>query len=408
MKILYIDPVFGMSGDMMISALIDAGVPFDALEGLVAKISPDAPSMKPVRLTQGVISGIHLEMGESDKYYTISEMERVIGGIDVERSVRDDALGMLSLIVAAESKIHGIPRDDLHLHELSHIDTIIDLLCVAYGVGYLGVDRVFCGPVPCGSGTINTSHGSIPNPPPVTLEILRGRPLVFYGESLELTTPTGAAIVAHYTEPVSRVPAFKTIREGYGVGTYKCSRPDVLRVFVGQADEPAYDQEVEVIEADVDDMEMEYMGAVADRLRSAGALDVLFFPVSMKKGRMGIRLSITTGMDVFERIVDMVFAETTTFGMRFHRHMRRVLRREEGTIETSFGPVRIKKGFDPSGRLIKTHIEFDDIRSIADTKNIPYREALELVRKEIETRIKMVPGPRSQVSGLRKKTKQQS
>ncbi len=385
MKILYIDPVFGMSGDMTISALIDSGVPFDALERLVGKISPDAPSMKPVRLTQGVISGIHLEIGESDRYYTISEMEQVIGGIDVEKEVRDDALGMLSLVVAAESRIHGISRDELHLHELSHIDTIMDLLCVAYGVRYLGAERVFCGPVPCGSGTINTSHGSIPNPPPVTLEILRGHPLVFYGESLELTTPTGAAIVAHYTEPGSTVPAFKTIREGYGVGTYKSSRPDVLRIFTGETDEPAYDHEVKVIEADIDDMEMEYMGAVADRLRAAGALDVLFFPVSMKKGRTGIRLSVTAGMGTFEKIVDMIFRETTTFGMRFHRHMRRVLRREEVTVETSFGPVRVKKGFDPSGRVIKTHIEFDDVRSLADAKNIPYREALELVRKEIET-----------------------
>ena len=384
MKILYIDPVFGMSGDMMIGALIDAGVPFEALRELVGKISPDVPSMKPVRLTQGVISGIHLEMGESDRYFSISGMEEIISGIDVDGRVRDDALGMLSLIVAAESKIHGVSRDKIHLHELSHIDTIIDLLCVAYGVRFLAPDRVFCGPVPCGSGTITTSHGSIPNPPPVTLEILRGHTLVFYGETLELTTPTGAAIVAWYMKQGGVVPAFRTIREGYGVGTYKCSRPDVLRIFTGETDEPAYDQEVVVIEADLDDMEMEYMGAVVDRLRAAGALDVLFFPVSMKKGRMGIRLSVTSGESTFEKVVDMIFAETTTFGMRFHTHMRRVLRREETTVATSFGPVRLKKGFSPSGRLTKTHIEFEDIRSIADAKGIPYREALELVRKEIE------------------------
>lgn len=384
MKILYIDPVFGISGDMMISALVDAGVPFDALKELVGKVSPDAPSMKPVRLTQGVISGIHLEIGESDRYYTISEMEEVIGGIDADKRVRDDALGMLSLIVSAESRIHGVSRDELHLHELSHIDTIIDLLCVAYGVRFLGPDKVFCGPVPCGSGTITTSHGPIPNPPPVTLGILGGRRLVFYGETLELTTPTGAAIVAYYAEPRGSAPAFRTIREGYGVGTYESSRPDVLRIFVGETDEPVYDQEVEVIEADLDDMEMEYMGAVAERLREAGALDVLFFPVFMKKGRMGMRLSVTVDRSGLEKIIDMIFAETTTFGMRFRTHMRRVLRREEASVETSLGHVRIKKGFDGSGSLIKTHIEFDDVRSIADARGIPYREALEAIKKEIE------------------------
>jgi uncharacterized protein (TIGR00299 family) protein len=375
-----------MSGDMMVSALVDAGVPFDPLRELVGRIAPDAPSMRPVRLTQGVISGIHLEMGESGRYFTIAEMEEVISGIDVERQVSDDALGMLSLIVAAESKIHGTSRHELHLHELSHVDTVVDLLCVAYGIRFLAVDKVFCGPVPCGSGTISTSHGLIPNPPPVTLEILRGHPLVFYGEPLELTTPTGAAIIAHYAEPGAAVPAFRTIREGYGVGTYKSSRPDVLRIFLAEADAPSYDQEVEVIEADLDDMEMEYMGAVADRLRAAGALDVLFFPVSMKKGRMGMRLSVTTEKAAFDRIVDMIFAETSTFGMRFHTHMRRVLKREETTVATSLGPVRVKKGFDPSGRLVKTHLEFEDVKALADARAIPYREALELIRKEIETK----------------------
>jgi len=368
---------------MMISALIDAGVPFDALRELMAKIPAQVPSIQTVRLTQGVISGIHLEIGPSDRYFTIAEMEETIGGIDVESAVKDDALGMLSLIVAAESKIHDVSRDKLHLHELSHIDTIIDLLCVAYGVRFLAVDQVFCGPVPCGSGTINTSHGSIPNPPPVTLEILRGHRLVFYGEPLELTTPTGAAIVAHYVQAGGKVPAFMPACEGHGVGTYKSSRPDVLRIFVGEADEPAHDQEVYVIEADLDDMEMEYMGAVAERIRAAGALDVLFFPVSMKKGRMGIRLSVTTDPRQFEKIIEIIFAETTTFGMRFHSHFRRVLRREEVTVATSRGPVRVKKGFDRSGRLVKTHIEFDDVKALAETAGIALVDAYAIVRKEL-------------------------
>ncbi|MBP7528544.1 MAG: nickel pincer cofactor biosynthesis protein LarC [Syntrophorhabdaceae bacterium] len=384
MRILYIDPVFGMSGDMMISALIDAGVPFEGLEKLLGKIPPEVPSVRPVRLTQGVISGIHLEIGPSDRHLTIAEMEEVLTGIDAEKPVKDDAMGMLSLIVAAESKIHDISRDKLHLHELSHIDTVIDLLCVAFGVRFLAADKVFCGPVPCGSGTITTSHGSIPNPPPVTLEILRGHQLIFYDDTLELTTPTGAAIAAYYAQKQGKTPAFRPVREGYGVGTYKSSRPDVLRVFVGESDELPYDQEVEVIEADIDDMEMEYVGAVAERIRAAGALDVLFFPVSMKKGRMGLRLSVTTERREFEKIVEIIFAETTTFGMRFRGSRRRVLRREEVTVPTSRGPVRIKKGFDARGRLVKTHIEFEDVRSIADATGIPYREALEMVRREIE------------------------
>lgn len=383
MKILYIDPIFGISGDMMISALVDAGVPFAELENLVSKIPGEVPGMKPVPLAQGVISGIHLEIGPSGRHFTIKEMEEIIRGVDASAAVVDDALGMFALITDAESKIHNVSIDELHLHELSHIDTIIDLLCVAYGMRYFGAEKVFCGPVPCGSGTIITSHGSIPNPPPVTLEILGDHRLVFYEETLELTTPTGAAIVAYYAKAGEKVPPFKTLHLGHGVGTYKSSRPDVLRLFVGEAGEPSYDEEVWVIETDLDDMEMEYMGAVAGRIRAAGALDVLFFPVSMKKGRMGIRLCVTTGQMELDNIVDMIFAETTTFGMRMCRNMRRVLRREETTVATSLGSVRIKKGFSPEGKLMKTHIEFEDVKAIAEAKGLPYREALEMLKRII-------------------------
>lgn len=384
MKILYIDPIFGISGDMMISALVDAGVPFAELERLIAKMPGEVPSIRPLPLTQGVVTGIHLETGPSERYLSISEMEEIIGGIDIEKTVRDDALGMLSIIVSAEAKIHGVSREEVHFHELSHIDTVIDLLCVAYCVQYFKVEKVFCGPVPCGSGIIRTSHGFIPNPPPVTLEILGRRRLVFYEETLELTTPTGAAIVAYYTKEGDRVPPFKTLSSGHGVGTYKSSRPDVLRVYVGETDgEPFHDEDVWVVEADLDDMEMEYLGAVTERIRSAGALDALLFPVSMKKGRMGVRLSVTTSSRELDRIVEMIFNETTTFGMRFRRDLRRVLAREETVVQTSFGPVRVKKGFDRTGKLIKTHIEFDDVKAIADAEGLPYRSVLEAVTKEI-------------------------
>ena len=382
MKILFIDPVFGISGDMTVSALIDAGVPFNDVQRAVCKV-PDIPSMKPIRLTQGIVSGIHLEIGRSERHFSVAEMEAIIGSLDVEQGVKNDALGMLSIIVGAEAKVHGVSRDSVHFHELSHIDTIIDLVCVAYGMHSIGASAVYCGPVPCGSGTITTSHGVIPNPPPVTLEILKGHELVFYAENLELTTPTGAAIVAYYARKQGRVPPFRETARGHGVGTYESSRPDVLRILVGEADGPDYDEEVLVIETDIDDMEMEYLGAVVERIRSAGAIDVVHFLVSMKKGRTGVRLSVTADAPRFDNIVETIFAETTTFGLRWHTSSRRILRREEVTVTTSHGPIRVKKGFDRSGNLIKTHIEFDDVKAIADENNIPYREALETIKKEI-------------------------
>jgi pyridinium-3,5-bisthiocarboxylic acid mononucleotide nickel chelatase len=386
MKILYIDPIFGISGDMMISAFVNAGLPFAEMDTLLKKVPLQLPAITPVVQTQGVIEGIHLDIEDSHLHLSITEMESVIAGLDIEEKIKRDAQDMLEIILNAESKIHGIGRDELHLHELSHVDTIIDLLCVAKGMHYFKIDKVYCGPVPCGRGTIKTAHGIIPNPPPVTLEILSGYPVVFYDEPLELTTPTGATIVRHYVKDRKAAPPFIVEKTGYGVGTYKTTRPDVLRIFIGTSEEPAYDEEVWVIECDLDDMETEYMGAAADRIRNSGARDVLYFPVFMKKGRPGIRFSVTVLPDMLEHIITMIFQETTTFGMRLKKERRRILKREEESIETSYGPVRVKNGYDTEGTCIKTHIEFEDIKNIADEKGLPYRMVLETIKAEISTK----------------------
>jgi len=386
MKILYIDPIFGISGDMMISAFVSAGLPFQEIDDLLKRVPLHLPAITPVAQTQGIIEGIHLNIENSDLHLSIAEMESTIAGLGIEEKIKRDAQGMLDIILKAESKIHGIGREELHLHELSNVDTIIDLLCVAKGMDYFKIDKVYCGPVPCGRGTIKTAHGIIPNPPPVTLEILSGHPIVFYDEPLELTTPTGATIVSHYVKDVKTIPPFIVEKTGYGVGTYKTARPDALRIFIGSIEEPVYDEEVWVIECDLDDMEMEYMGAVADRIRNSGALDVLYFSVSMKKGRPGIRLSVTVSLDLLERVTEIIFNETTTFGMRLKKEGRRVLKREEKNVKTSYGLVRVKYGYDEKGNLLKTHIEFEDVKRIADEKGLPYRMILGAIKAEISTK----------------------
>jgi uncharacterized protein (TIGR00299 family) protein len=383
MKILYLDPIFGISGDMTISAFIDAGLPMEEINALLKKAPLSLPAVTPVRMQQGIVEGVHLNIEESDLHLSIAEMEGIIKNLDIEEEIKNDAAGMLNIILDAESKIHGIGRDALHLHELSSVDTLIDLLCVAKGMHYFNIDKVYCGPVPCGRGTIKTAHGIIPNPPPVTLEILSGFAIAFYEEPLELTTPTGATIVRHYVKDRKSVPPFSPEKIGYGVGTYKSPRPDVLRIFIGETEGPAYDEEVWVVECDLDDMETEYLGVVAERIRNAGALDVLYFPVSMKKGRPGLRLSVTVSPDMLEEVIDMVFQETTTFGMRLIKEGRRILKREEKVVETSHGPVRIKNGYNRKGELLKTHIEFEDTRKIADEKGLPYRAVLEAIKSEI-------------------------
>lgn len=384
MNILFIDPIFGISGDMMISAFLDAGMPFEELDGLLKTIPVDMPSMKPVRKRQGIIEGTHLEIADSKTHLSVAQMERLIEDMNTEPRIKDDAKGMLNVLVAAEAKVHGVPRDEVHFHELSHIDTLIDVVSVAKGMHYFGIEKIYCGPVPMGRGTIRISHGVVPNPPPATVEILTGYNLLFLDIPLELTTPTGAAIVRYYVKDMHGAPSFTMAKIGHGLGSYESEIPDALRIFIGTSEDPSHEEEVWLLEVDLDDMDMEYLGAVAERIRGKGALDVLYFPVYMKKGRIGVRLSITAPIESLQGLIDAVLSETTTFGVRMQKFQRRVLRREENIIDTSYGPVRIKAGYDREGHLIKTHIEFDDVKRIADENGLAYRSAQEIIRRELD------------------------
>jgi len=386
MKILYIDPVFGISGDMMISAFIHAGLPIEELKSLLDKISVPIPEISPIIKHQGVIEGIHLKIADSDLHLTIRQMEEIINTVKEKDKVKSDAIGMLNIILEAESKIHATSRDELHLHELSHIDTLIDLLCIAKGMHYFDIQKVFCGPVPHGRGTIKTSHGIIPNPPPVTLEILSGYKSVFFEEPLELTTPTGATIVKYYVRDKNMAPAMTIEKTGYGLGGYKTSKPDLLRIFIGNSGEPLYNEEIWVMETDIDDMEMEYLSAILDKIRGEGALDVLCFPVYMKKGRIGVRISIAATEENLKQILDMLFLETTTFGIRMRKDLRQTLKREQQTVETPYGSVRIKKGFDSNGNLVKSHIEFEDVKRLSLEKNMPFRILLDELKCAVKNK----------------------
>jgi len=382
MKLLYLDPILGISGDMCIAALIDAGCPFSELSRLLGQLPLDLPAMTPEKKRKGAIEGTYLHIGKSSIHFSIGQMREMIEGLGVEQRVRVDALGILEVLVNAESKAHGVPPEEVHFHELSHVDTIIDCLCVAKAMAFFGVEEVFCGPLPQGRGFIETAHGVMPNPPPATTEIVSGLDVVFLDEEHELTTPTGAAIARYYGKGRRR-PPFRVVGHGYGFGTFEAARPNVLRVFLGETDGPSFDEEIWVAEADLDDMEPEYLGAVADRIRAEGALDVLYFPVHMKKGRPGTRLSLIAPLSRLSGLIDTVLRETTTFGVRFRPEFRSVLARKEEVRETSLGPVNVKTGFDRSGRRLKSHVEFEDVKKLADKLGMTYLGLLETLKKEL-------------------------
>ncbi len=383
MKLLYIDPVFGISGDMTVSAFLDAGCPLPVLTELLTQLPFPVPALTPEKKKHGVVEGTWLRIGESDKHLSIKAMEEAIRGLTVEDRVREDALAILAILVGAEAKVHGVEREKVHFHELAHIDTLIDLLCTAKGMSYFGIDEVYCGSIPQGRGFVKTSHGLLPNPPPVTVEILSGMPLIFFDRELELTTPTGAAILKHYVKNSAMRPPFSLRKSGVGFGTYQTDTPNVVRIFMGETLQPEPHEEVWVIETDVDDAEMEYMGVVAERIKNAGALDVLYHPVHMKKGRVGLKISALSSAACLEAVVECILKETSTFGLRLRTELRRVLQRKENILETSFGPVKVKEGYDRKGALVKKHIEFEDVKRIADEKGMPYRLVLESLKKEL-------------------------
>jgi hypothetical protein len=382
MNILYLDPVLGISGDMTISALIDAGCPLSVLTDLLERLPVSVPSMSIEEKRHGAIAGKRLILGPSDIHLSVTQMRQIIERLDAEERVKADAAAILDIIVNAESKVHGVPKEEIHFHELSHIDTIIDVLCAARAIAYFKIDKVFCGPVPVGRGFVKTAHGIMPNPPPATTELLSGFKVVFLDEEIELTTPTGAAIVRHYAKSQT-MPAFRILRHGCGFGAHETARPNALRVFIGDMDAPEFDEEIWVMEADMDDMESEYIGVAAERIRLEGAIDVLYFPVQMKKGRSGMRLSILSPSSRIPAVSDAVFRETSTFGLRLRPEFRTILARSEEVRPTSFGPVKVKKGYDRSGKLVKTHIEFEEVKRIADERGMPYRSLLDALKKEL-------------------------
>jgi pyridinium-3,5-bisthiocarboxylic acid mononucleotide nickel chelatase len=382
MNIIYFDPVMGISGDMTISALVDAGCPFEVVMGLLSQLPIEMPTIEPEKKRQGAVAGTYLRIGESHSHFSLNKMIDLIGGLEAEERVKKDALSILDIIASAENKAHGVPKEDVHFHELSHIDTIIDILSVAQAMAYFKTDKVLSGPAPHGRGLINTAHGMMPNPPPATAEILIDFPVVFIDEEGELTTPTGAAILKHYVKDRLKLP-FTIKSSGYGFGTKEMSKPNVLRVFVGETEDIPADQEAWVIEADMDDVELEYMGVVIERLLKAGAHDALFFPVQMKKGRGGLRLSVTAPTSALGILTEKILTETSTFGVRFRPEFRRILTRKEQTRQTSFGPVRVKTAYNSSGGALKTHIEFDDVVKLADELGLSYRELIEALKKEL-------------------------
>lgn len=371
MKIGYFDCFSGASGDMILGALVSAGVPPQLLHEQLARLHLEDYKLDISRIRkQGfAATKITVEMTGKPGHRNLGDVTDIIDASDLADGIKGRARDVFTRLAEAEAKVHGTTLKEVHFHEVGAVDAIIDIVGAAIGIDALGLDRIDCSPIPTGSGTVACDHGTLPIPAPATAELLIGVPLADCDEVGELTTPTGAAILTSVAQRFGSLPAMKIERTGLGAGTREGrSRPNILRLFVGQAaDDADPTDEIVLLETNLDDATGEQIGHAFESLFAAGALDVFATPVTMKKNRPGIVLSVLTDRDTQRACEDVLFMETTTFGVRRTVCTRRKLARSVDKVSTRFGEIPVKVGrqgdrvlvvapeYEPCARAARKH-----------------------------------------------------
>ncbi|MBN1209018.1 MAG: nickel pincer cofactor biosynthesis protein LarC [Myxococcaceae bacterium] len=376
-KILYLEPVGGIAGDMFLAAGIDLGVSPEALSQALSGLKVPGWELAVSRAARHAISGTHLDVVVDERevhphraYTDIRELIEAAETLSPKAKAR--ALEVFRAIGEAEAKVHGVSIDEIHFHEVGAVDSIVDICGAAVVLELLGDPEVYAAPPPLGSGTIRVAHGNMPIPVPATLELLKDVPVRFEGVG-ELTTPTGAALLKVLAR-IGHPPDFIVERVGYGVGTKDFKdRPNVLRASLGRAEDKA--EGLWVLEANLDDSTPQLLGYLVERLLAAGALDAWVTPVVMKKGRPGHLLSVMVEGGRREVVMEVVLRESTTLGVRFHRVERHALERDWVEVETPWGRVRVKRGLR-DGEVLNAHPEFEDCRRVAEEAGVPVKQVM--------------------------------
>ena len=458
MRIAYLDCFSGISGDMFLGALIDAGVPEQLLQQTVAALNIGA-RLEVSRVSRGGLSAIKLDVysnGEKDlpreMYWEqqatqsghsrnkkeerrdghghshdhegepvallehnyalqnaaparagapshpqhanehdhshaqehgrgLNEIRNIIRQAVIGESAKTTAIAIFEALGRAEAKIHHTDVEKVHFHEVGAVDAMVDVVCAAVGAEALGVDQFVCSPLNVGGGTVKCAHGTLPVPAPATLELLKGVPVYSSGIQAELVTPTGAAIVKTMVKRFEPFPRMNVEKIGYGAGTRDfAGHANVVRLTIGQI-QPANSIEVQqdtitVLEANIDDLNPQVFGYVMDRLLEEGALDVFGVPVQMKKNRPGMLLTVLCRTEDTSKLTSLIFAETTTLGLRQREERRQVLARQWVTVSTRWGDVRLKIG-SMNGAVTNYAPEYEDCRRIAAQKHVPLKNVMQ-------------------------------
>jgi uncharacterized protein (TIGR00299 family) protein len=426
MRIGYLECFSGISGDMLLGALVDAGVPFDVLAGTAVALGVGA-RLEMRKVDRGGLAGIKvdvvLEQGPRDRgnkgtreqgsegaepshshshshephdhehhlheaepahpghehaHRSLSTILAIIQAAPLKDTVKQSAARAFELLGEAEAAIHSIPIEEVHFHEVGAVDTIVDIVCAAAGCEALGVDRWRSSPLNVGSGTVKCQHGTLPVPAPATLSLLGDAPVYAAGPPMERVTPTGAALLRMLDVQYGPLPAMRVAARGYGAGGRDTpGEPNLLRLLVGEADEAVGAEPIAVIEAVIDDSTPQLLAYVSELLLEAGAWDVYRAAVQMKKGRTGVQMTVLSSEEKLPALRDLLLRETTTIGLRWRLENKLALAREFAEVETEWGKVRIKVARWPSGEVANVSPEYEVCRNLARTHKVPLKRVMQ-------------------------------
>ena len=383
MRIAYFDCFSGISGDMILGALIDAGLDVDALRAELAKLRLPRFELRLKRVERHQIVGAKVDVvvGPEHLHRGLKEIEAILDGSAISESAKSMAKKVFVRLAEAEAKVHGTTQDEVHFHEVGALDAIVDIVGAVVGLEMLGVERVFASALRLGTGVIETAHGVLPVPVPATVELTTNVPVIRTGIAAELVTPTGAAIVTTLASGFGTCPMFRADRIGYGAGARELAEvPNLLRVHIGEQTRAFEDDHSVVVETNIDDMNPEIYGYVLEKLLATGAKDAYLTPVIMKKGRPGIVLTVLADPDALDLLVGTIFEETTTLGVRVHEVQRKKITRTSGQVQTKYGTVNTKIA-ELDGKRRETP-EYDDCVRLAREHGVPVLEIYRAAQRE--------------------------
>ncbi len=391
-RILYFDCFSGISGDMVLGALLDAGLPLKDLQQALGSLAVSGFEVASERVLRSGVSATrflvqdrtpnhhhqhhhdHPASSGHHEHRSLAEICSLIDRSALTVAGRDRAKALFQRLAEAEAAVHQMPVERVHLHEVGALDSIIDIVGAVFALDWVGADRIVSSPLNVGGGTVRSAHGVLPVPAPATVKLLGGAPI--YGGTVqkELVTPTGALIATSYAASFGPVPAMTVERVGYGAGERNHPEvPNVLRVLIGRSADESPATRVVVMECEIDDMNPQLFGVAMERLYAAGALEVFYVPVQMKKNRPGTLLTVVAPRELRTTLTDIVFRETTTIGVRYQEVERDCLAREVTAVETPLGTVRFKVAWH-GGRVVNAVPEFEDCAALARAHNLSVKD----------------------------------